>query len=380
MTTYLLYGAPASSPEMRHEIAEPTDDPVVFIEHDGARIVAGSIMDQAIFTKREDVVDDFWTFDELGLEALIEDDDVPDHLIGPELVVRAVRRTGATSVSVPPGFPVLVADLLRANTVEVIPDAAQWARRRRQKTPWELEGCERAQRAAETAMLTAARMLRAAETTAQGQLRFEGEIVTAELVREAMSSELTAQGADAHEIIVHSGDAWLTGHEGGVGPLLPDATCIIDCWPRDRRTGAHVDMTRTFVPGPPGPELVQLHADCRAALEIAVDSIRPGGDDAYTRVAEYLHSRGHATQLHHSGNEPLRHGFWHSLGHGIGLQVHEPPSMGRRSDRLLAGDVIAIEPGLYRPGVGGVRLEDTVLVTDGGAEHFTDPYPYDLTP
>lgn len=380
MTTYLLYDAPARSPEMRHEIAEPTTDPVVFMEHDGARIVVGSLLDLAIFTKREDVVDEFWSWHELGIEELISNEAVPEHVIGPQLVVRALHRIRVKAVSVPPVFPTLVADLLRSNGVEVTVEGEQWARRRRRKTPWELEGCERAQRAAETAMLTAARMLREAEPTARGELRFDGEIVTAELIREAMNSELTAQGAESHEIIVHSGDAWLKGHEGGLGPLVPDASCIVDCRPRDRRTGAHADITRTFVPGTPSPELVKLHADCRAALDIALEAIRPGHDDAYEKVAEYFHSQGHATQLHHAGREPLRHGFWHSLGHGIGLEVHEPPSIGRRSDGLLPGDVIAIEPGLYAQGMGGVRLEDTVVVTDGGAEYFTDPYPYGLEP
>ena len=380
MTTYLLYGTPSLSPEMRHEVAEPTDDALVFLEHDGTRIVVGSFLDQAIFEKREDVVDEFWSFHELGIDELIADRSVPEHLFGPQLALRAVHKVGAKTVHVPPSFDVLVADLLRSNDVEVEVDPAQWARRRRRKTPWELEGCERAQRAAETAMLAAARMLREAEPTAGGQLRFEGEILTAELIREAMASELSSQGADSNDIIVHAGDAWLGGHEGGRGPIAPGSSCIVDCWPRDRRTGAHADMTRTFVSGSPAPELVRLHADCKAAMEIALEAIRPGRDDAYGKVAEYLHARGHATQVHHSGSDPLRHGFWHGLGHGIGLEVHEPPSMGRRSDSLLPGDVIAVEPGLYSQGIGGVRLEDTILVTDGGVEHFTDPYPYDLEP
>ncbi|HET7482468.1 MAG TPA: M24 family metallopeptidase, partial [Actinomycetota bacterium] len=84
--------------------------------------------------------------------------------------------------------------------------------------------------------------------------------------------------------------------------------------------------------------------------------------------------------LHHRGSEPLREGFFHALGHGVGLEVHERPRLGDHGDAVAAGDVVAIEPGLYFPGVGGVRLEDTVLVTDDGVEHFTDPLPYDLTP
>src|SRR5918992_1143292 len=235
-------------------------------------------------------------------------------------------------------------------------------------------------RAAETAILTAAHLLRTAEPTNDGRVRFEGEILTAELVRHAMAAELLAQGAEGEEILVQSGPAALGGHELGRGPILPDEAVVIDCFPRDRRTGVYTDMTRTFVPGRPSPSLADLHAHCRAALDVALESIRPGANDAYARVADYFESRGFVTQRTHDGSGPLTTGFSHGLGHGVGLEVHERPLMGRRSDELMEGDVIAIEPGLYIEEVGGVRLEDTVLVTDDGAMHFTDPFPYDLQP
>jgi Xaa-Pro aminopeptidase len=229
-------------------------------------------------------------------------------------------------------------------------------------------------------MLSAARMLREAEPTATGLLRFEGEILTAEWIRQAMVAELLAQGAESEDIIIHSGDACLKGHEMGSGPILPDQSCIIDCYPRDRRTGVYSDMTRTFVPGTPSDELKALHSRCREALEIAYQSIKPGADDAHRKVSDYFHSQGFPTREHYQGEGPLEEGFWHSLGHGVGLQVHERPWMGRRSDQLEDGDVVAVEPGLYFGGVGGVRLEDTVLVVEGGIEFLTDPLSYDLEP
>jgi Xaa-Pro aminopeptidase len=296
------------------------------------------------------------------------------------LVVRALRRLEANEVVVPPTFYAQVADHLRSNGIEVTIDAALWAERRRRKTPAELEGSERAQRAAEIAMLTAARMLRDAEPTTEGRLRFEGEILTAEWVREAMTAVLSQQGTDSDEIIVQSGDACLKGHDLGSGPLLPDASCIIDVFPRDRRTGAFSDMTRTLVPGRPSAELVKLHSHCREALDVALDACRPGTDDLYQRVADWFDSQGHPSQLHPSDPPVHNQGFFHALGHGVGLEVHERPFLGRRCEALVPGDVIAIEPGLYYEGVGGVRLEDTVTITDDGFEFFTDPYPYDLQP
>ncbi|MGH2786755.1 MAG: M24 family metallopeptidase [Actinomycetota bacterium] len=380
MTTFLLHDNAGRSPEMRHEIAEPIMDPITFIEHDGRRIVVGTWLEKQVFEMREDVADEFWDAGDLGSEELIRDRNFPEHLINSEIVRRALERAGAKSVVIPPTFRVLVADYLRGEGIEVVVDTESWESRRRRKAPWEIEGIERAQRAAETAMLVAARLLREAEPASGGRLRFEGEILTAEFIRELMADALVSQGAECEEIIVHSGDAFTGGHEIGIGPILPDRSCIIDCFPRDRRTGCHSDMTRTFVPGQASDEMVRLHKHCLEALEIARDAIKPGRDDAHQRVVDYFHSQGLPTRDHYTGEGPLLEGFPHSLGHGVGLEVHEKPWLGRRPDAVVEGDVVAIEPGLYFKGVGGVRLEDTVVVTDGGIEYITDPFPYELEP
>lgn len=380
MTTYLIYDDALRSPELRHEIAEPIGDPVVFIEHEGKRVVAAGVFEVPMLATREDVVDEVWDFDDLGYDELVTDSSFPEIHIGPELVFRAIQRTGARQVCVPATFWALAADYLRDKGIDVVIDPDEWARRRRRKTPWELEGIERAQRATETAMLTAARMLREAEPASENRLRFEGEILTAEWIREVMSAELLAQGAESEEILVHSGDACLSGHDPGRGPILQDQTCIVDCFPRDRRSGAYTDMTRTFVPGTPSEDVRRLHGHVRKALDLAYDAIKPGADNAHRTVAEYFHSQGFPTLDHHEGPGRPAQGFDHSLGHGVGLQVHERPRVGRRPEALAVGDVIAIEPGLYFEGIGGVRLEDTVMITDGGFEHFTDPFPYDLQP
>jgi Xaa-Pro aminopeptidase len=380
MTTFLIYDDALRSPELRHEIAEPIGDPVVFLEHEGKRIVVAGVFEVPMLSRREDVVDEVWDFEDLGRRDLVADRDFPEIHIGPEIVARAIKRLGADKVCVPATFWALAADYLRDQGIDVVVDPDEWARRRRRKTPWELEGIERAQRATETAMLTAARMLREAEPAGENRLRFEGEILTAEWIREAMSAELLAQGTESEDILVHSGDACLKGHDPGTGPILPDQTCIVDCFPRDRRSGVYTDMTRTFVPGRPSEDVVNLHAHVRKALDVAYRSIRPGSAEAHANVVEYFHSKGFPTLDHHEGPGHPDRGFIHGLGHGVGLQVHERPWISRRPDKLAVGDVVAIEPGLYFEGIGGVRLEDTVMVTENGFEHFTDPFPYDLQP
>ena len=380
MTTFLLHDNALRSYELRHEIGEPVGDPVAYIEHDGKRFLVGSELEAATFAAREDVVDEYWTFTALGIEELVKDLAFPRHLLDTELTLRALQKLGISSVVVPPSFQLQSADYLRSKGIEVVVDAEVWVARRRHKTPWELEGLERAQRSVETAMQTAARMLRDAEPTSDSRLRYEGEILTADWIREVMSNELLSQGAESDEIIVQSGDACLEGHLLGSGPILQDRSVIIDCFPRDRRTGVYTDMTRTFVPGTPTEELRSLHKHVHAALEIAFDSIQPGSPGPHDKVSDYFHSQGFGTQANHTGEGAVKEGFTHGLGHGVGLEVHERPYIGRRADVLQEGDVIAIEPGLYVGGIGGVRLEDTVLVTDKGVEHLTDPYPYDLEP
>ena len=380
MTTFLLYDDALRSQELRHEIGEAVGDPLVFMDIDGKRILVGSVLEESIFETREDVVDEFWNYHQLGSRDLTRDTSFPTELIKAELLLRALQRAGVTEACVPPTFRLQEADYLRDKGVKLLVDGEAWTARRRHKTPWELEGIERAQRAADTAMLTAARMLREAEPTGNGTLRYEGEILTSEWVREVMEQELLVGGAESQDIIVQSGDACLRGHDIGRGPIAPNESVIIDCFPRDRRTGVYTDMTRTFVPGRPSKELIELHAHCVAALEIAAEYLRPGSDEAHSRVAAYFAEHGYPTARTHEGEDPLTQGFFHSLGHGVGLEVHERPWLGERSDALVEGDVVAIEPGLYFPGVGGVRVEDTVLVTASGVERFTDPLPYDLSP
>jgi Xaa-Pro aminopeptidase len=158
---------------------------------------------------------------------------------------------------------------------------------------------------------------------------------------------------------------------------------IIDLWPRDEQSGCWADMTRTFVSGgDPAQDVVAWHGLCRTALERVVELARPGvaGRELFDAACEVFEEAGEPTQRTKPEGEPLRDGFFHSLGHGVGLEVHEEPALGRTgADPLVPGDVVAVEPGCYRNGYGGVRLEDLLLITDEGAERLTE-FGYELAP
>jgi Xaa-Pro aminopeptidase len=171
------------------------------------------------------------------------------------------------------------------------------------------------------------------------------------------------------------------GHDPGSGPLPADLPITVDLWPRDEATGCWADMTRTFVGGEVSPEVAALSELVREALEAARAAARPGirGRALYDVAADVFERAGYPTQRTRKPGETLTRGFYFSLGHGVGLEVHEPPGLGLAGeDTLVAGDVIAIEPGLEGlDDVGGVRLEDLLLITDDGCETLTD-FPYEL--
>jgi Xaa-Pro aminopeptidase len=278
---------------------------------------------------------------------------------------------------------VAVADRLRADGVEVVPDQIEFIQRRRSKTAREVEGIRRAQAAADAGMAAAAELIRSA-TTSNGVLAHDGAPLTSEAVRARIREVCSELGAPAaKDIIVAAGPAGASGHEQGSGPLEAGVPIIVDIWPRDEPSGCYSDMTRTFVGGgEPAADVATWHGLALTALERVYEHLRPGvtGRDLYATACEVFEEAGEPTQRTKADGEQLHDGFFHSLGHGVGLEVHEEPALGRSGlDPLVPGDVVAVEPGCYRRGYGGVRVEDLVLVTEDGHERLTD-FSYDLTP
>jgi Xaa-Pro aminopeptidase len=301
-----------------------------------------------------------------------------------EVVARAVERTGAREFAVPPELPVAVADRLRADGVTLTVDEELFEMRRRAKSPAELAGIRRAQRAAEAAMGAAAQVLRAAKPV-DGRLvsADDGSPLTAEQVRAAARGAAAAAGAPAPADIMVTSALSGGGHDPGSGPLPADLPIVVDLWPQDEETGCWADMTRTFVRGELTPEVATLRDVVRDAIERVRAAARPGvtGRELYEIAAGVVEEAGHPTQRTAAPGETLMHGFYFSLGHGVGLELHEEPSLGLSgAPPLVAGDVIAVEPGIEGlPGLGGVRYEDLLLITDDGCETLTD-FRYDLEP
>ena len=279
-----------------------------------------------------------------------------------------------TRATVPAEFPVEVADHLRANGIELVPDRAFFNDRRRSKNEAEIAGIRRAQRATEAAMATARDLLRRADAGGD-VLVLDGEPLTCERIKGELGRVFSDHNAVAEEMIVAHGPQTAVGHDAGSGPIAPGEPIVLDLFPRDRESACWADMTRTFCVGEPPAELVEFHKLTREALDLSLGLVKPGanGREIHLAVCRFYEEHGHKTQLSKQRGEVLLEGFFHGLGHGVGLEVHEAPSLGMSgtNDTLVPGDVVTLEPGLYRDGFGGCRLEDLVLVTETGAENLT---------
>ena len=368
MVELLIYRETSRSPELRHEVPVAVPDPFLYVERNGDRwAFVGSLE-----IPRMQELDGLQAvpLDELGMDELIAQGLSSDAL-DRELVLRACRRVGVEDAVAPRTFPLDVADHLRANGVDVRPEGRTFDLRRRVKSEAELAGIRRAQRSAEQAM-----------DAIKARLRAGGSVTCEELRAEAMRAFTDAGTVVPDIIIVSHGPQTAVGHEPGYGEVQEGEPVVVDLYPQDPESGCFTDMTRTFCVGEPPEELARYHALVREALDLSYEVIKPGvkGSEAHRAVCEFFQGHGFPTQLTKAPDEPLEEGFFHSLGHGVGLEVHEQPGLGRTGVEIMAGDVLAVEPGLYRPGFGGCRLEDTVLVTGDGIELLGSGYSYDLTP
>jgi Xaa-Pro aminopeptidase len=377
----LICGDSIRSPEMRHEVPLAVGDPFLYLETDGRRAVVTNPLEVDRIAEAAPDIERILT-DELGQDELIAQG-LARPLVEREVFVRGVQRLGIGAAAVPPDFPVALADRLRQEGIELVVDDDLFIERRRRKTEAELAGIRRAARAGLAGLDEAARCLREAQIDGD-QLRLDGEVLTAETVRARIREVCARMGAPAPEDIIvapmRPGDA--VGHESGSGPLPAHAAIAVDLWPQDEASGCWADMTRTWVRGDVSDAIAELHRIVLESHERALAATRAGvrGVDVYGAACDVIEAAGYPTQRTKQPGETLRHGFFFSLGHGVGLEVHEAPALGRTGTApLIAGDVVAIEPGVVDPDRGGMRVEDLVVVTDDGYELLSER-AYDLTP
>jgi Xaa-Pro aminopeptidase len=382
MRGLLLYGDTERSASLRHEIPIPIGDPFLFAEADGQTYILTSRLETSRLARALPEAKLFDYF-ELGYKELVEGG-LSRAEAAREIEARAVKKIGIEEAIVAAEFPLALADHLRDDGVTLIVDEPAIELRRRAKTSVELDGIRAAQGAAEAGMAAASDLLARSSANADGRLELDGKPLLAEDVRAALRGACAENGAPCPpDVIVAS--VWQgNGHEPGSGPLPAGLPIHVDLWPRHEETACWADMARTFVVGEPVPEHADRLAEMKMlslrALTEAKEGVRPGvtGRELFDATCELFESAGYPTQRTSGPDED--EGFLWSLGHGVGLEVHEPPSLGLAGrDPFVIGDVVALEPGISMEGIGAVVFEDLVVVTEKGSQVLTD-FPYDLTP
>ena len=383
VTNVLIYGNSESTPALRHEIPVSIPDPFLYLEAGERRAVLTSALDEARIREAAPGVE-LLLADALGWSELCATGR-PREELELELCLRAVRALAIEQARVPGEFPLGLADHLRHAGVDVQADASVFAKRRRHKSAAEMSGIRRAADAAVLAIGEVARMLADATIDAQ-QLRSPGgELLTAEDVQRRIRETCATSGAfaPADVVVRAAGPGSGIGHDLGQGPLPAHQPIEVDLWPRDEASGCWADMARTFVRGDISDDIARLHELALDAHTRACANVRPGvsGDRLHGIACEVFEAAGLPTLRTKTPAQTLREGFYYSLGHGVGLDVHEAPALGPgERDTLLSGDVVAVEPGSFLADVGGVGVEDLLVVTDSGSENLTGRFPHGLVP
>ncbi len=342
-------------------------DPFTYLQtKDGDEVLFLSEMERGR-AEIESRVSDVRTTSEYGYRTKVKEK--PDAFIAYcDCLADMLQDLGVRRISAPRNFPLYIAQYLKEVGFSVQPVKSPYRDMRAVKNADEIEKIRNVQKAGEEGMKCAVDLIKASEEI-DGILYYEGSELTSDRVRAAIEHRLLDSGCHTMGTIVSCGKHSAIPHHMGEGALLAGQPIVIDIFPQSKKTMYYADMCRTVLKGEPSGGLTEMYDAVIAAQQAALEMIRPGVlcRDIHSRVCEIFEERGFDTYL--SGSKS---GFIHSTGHGVGLDVHEWPMVGDGEGKLEEGNVITIEPGLYYPHTGGVRIEDIVVVTAKGYENLTD--------
>ncbi|MDD9953996.1 MAG: Xaa-Pro peptidase family protein [Candidatus Woesearchaeota archaeon] len=269
-----------------------------------------------------------------------------------------------TAVDVPKEFWALNLERLREHNIRpriVDPFFPE----RRIKTPEELKAIKATGTVTKKALKHALEILKEAKIEWNDTLIWKNTPVTSEFLQNEIEKIFLENDCSSGETIVACGEHTAQPHNRGSGPIYAGKPIILDLFPRSKATGYFFDVTRTVIKGTPSKELKDMYAVVKKAQQEALAVVQPGKAEVIHNTAKEIFDR--------QNYKTEKEGFIHGTGHGLGLDIHEAPRIGSNSeDKLVAGDVITIEPGLYYKELGGIRIEDTVLVTKDGHINLTN--------
>ncbi|MCL1909383.1 MAG: Xaa-Pro peptidase family protein [Kiritimatiellaeota bacterium] len=359
MTPFLYYGFSGADPDIRSLSGFIAPDPVMFLAAGKKSALLVSMMEYGRACKESNgcAVENPTT---LGVETGKGMD---------VWALNALKKRGFGAVEVPPAFPLYIVRALEAAGIKVEINKEGPARERRLvKTESEIANIAATQKAARAAMRVAEHAIKQAEPGRGGVLRFGGKILTSAVLRTLVRAEFVKHNCiDFSDTIVAGGIQACDCHQRGEGPLKTGEFIVCDFFPKSLETGYWGDMTRTFFNGEISAEQRKMHNAVKRAHDAVIKALKPGvtGADMHKIVVETFKKTGFENGTNPDGT-PF--GFFHGTGHGVGLDIHEGPSLSGSGGPLPENAVVTVEPGLYYQHLGGVRIEDTVVITKNGAK------------
>ncbi|HWQ63610.1 MAG TPA: Xaa-Pro peptidase family protein [Methanospirillum sp.] len=361
-SAYCLF-ASSDDPDMRYLTHFVTNDPVPVIKKRGEKPIMILPIMEADRAERESIAQCI-TRQQAGYQEIIATEKDPFNI-----TASLIERCSGGAVIVPPQFPLALARALEKKIPVLLDEHSTISQMRSQKTSDEISHISVVQNATEEAMEHGINLIRG--STIRNGLLWHGEKpLTSELIRYTIHSILLSRGCVAKDTIVSCGEETAMPHCTGEGQLKAHQPIVIDLFPKSETSGYHADMTRTVSKGEPSGRVCELYEAVRDAEILGESLISAGvsGAECYQKVRDYFDDQGFKTDTE---------GFIHSLGHGIGLEVHEKPSLSPAGEELKEGHVVTVEPGLYYRGVGGVRIENMGVVTRSGFERLTN-FPVEM--
>ena len=357
-TTRLIVAASENDADMLYATRFFAPDPFIFLEQNGKRTLVLSDL-EIDRGRRQAEADEFVSFNKLEREVQDKDRHAPPY---EKVLAHFLRKRGVRSTIVPANFPLGYAQELAANKIRLRATNGLFWPKREAKSEKEIEMIGRALRITETGLKRAIEVLKASKAGAGKRLRWNGKTLTSEMLRAEIDSAILRAGGNPTGTIVAGADQACDPHERGSGPLYVSSLIILDVFPRDMRTGYFGDITRTVVRGRASDGQRKLWETVKAGQSLALKRIKAGVDGMkiHKAIQECFTQHGYPTEVR-NGRQV---GFFHGTGHGLGLEIHEYPRLQKVT--LKDRQVLTVEPGLYYPGLGGVRHEDVIVVRKTG--------------
>lgn len=356
--TKLIVAASESDADIFYATRFFAPDPFVFLERNGKRtlVLSDLEIDRGRKTAR---ADEFLPYSKFEREVQGTQKKSPPY---EKVLAHFLRTRGVRSATVPANFPLGFAQELAANKIRLQTTNGLFWPEREAKSAEELRLMRAALVITEKGLARAMEVLRASKPARGKKLRWAGKQLTSELLRAEIDTAILRAGGLPANTIVAGGDQACDPHERGHGPLHANSLIILDIFPRAAASGYFGDLTRTVVRGRASDAQRKLWETVRDGQALALKKMKPGVDGLklHNEIKKFFTDQGYPTEV----RKGRQVGFFHGTGHGLGLEIHEHPRF--QKTVFKKGQVLTVEPGLYYPGLGGVRLEDVVALTDKG--------------